>query len=141
MGRPGQCHHRPPNDGICPLCSGMSFMPAVLCSALRTGQARAVGVCRAVLGDHHSPAGLCLDSQSRDRLRGALYCLVKSLRRTVPAAKGQRGPSFPSHGESTSLYGRRCCASRALRFVYPPRCAPRGFVHPRLWEGLPQAPR
>lgn len=114
VGRRGQRHHRPPNDGICPLCSGMSFVPPVLCSALRTGQAWAV------LGDHHSPAGLCLDSQSSDRLRGALCYLVKSLRRTVPAAQGQHGLSFPSHGEMTSSYGSCCHTSRALLFVYAP---------------------
>lgn len=59
------------------------------------------GVLCSAGGGRHCPAGL--DSQSGDGLRGALYCLVKSSRKKVPAAKGQHGLPFPSHGEVTSL--------------------------------------
>lgn len=42
---------RPLNDGICPLCSGMLFLPQGLCSILEMwGKHLAVEVCCAVLG-------------------------------------------------------------------------------------------
>lgn len=72
VGRLDQCHHRPPNNGICLLCSGMPFMPQVLCSALETGKHLVMEVCWALVQGHRCPAGHCLDAQSGAGLRGAL---------------------------------------------------------------------